>query len=72
MTQHGLNLPDGVLAQVERLEGERRDLDTKVRDRVQSLIDNARREGVDVGFRAGLDAARLEGRDGRVNMRKSK
>jgi hypothetical protein len=56
MTQHGSNLPAGVLAEVERLEGERRDLDTQLRERVQSLIDNARREGFDVGFRAGKDA----------------
>ena len=60
MTQHGSNLPAGVLAEVERLEGERRDLDNMLRERVQSLIDNARREGVDVGFRAGWDAAHLE------------
>jgi hypothetical protein len=56
MTQHGSDLPAGVLAGVERLERERRDLDTELRSRVQSLIDTARREGFDVGFRAGKDA----------------
>jgi hypothetical protein len=52
-TQHGSNLPAGVLAEVERLEGERRDLDTSLRQRIQGMIDAARREGFDVGFRAG-------------------
>jgi len=61
-TQHGSNLPDGVLAQVERLEGERRDLDSLLRHRVQALIDAARLEGIDVGFRAGRDAEKEEQR----------
>ena len=55
MTQHGSNLPAGVFAEVERLEGERRDLDNTLRERVQSLIDTARREGFDVGYRAGKE-----------------
>jgi hypothetical protein len=55
--KHGSNLPAGVLEQVERLEGERRDLDSLLRHRVQALIDAARLEGLDVGFRAGRQEA---------------
>lgn len=61
MTQHGSNVPASVLEQVERLETERRDLDTALRERVQSLIDAARREGFDVGYRAGKEGGNLIG-----------
>jgi hypothetical protein len=61
MTQHGSNIPaEGALAEVQRLTVERRDLDSLLRHRVQFLIDSARREGFDVGFRMGHDAAYLE------------
>ena len=42
-----------LLDQATQLETERRALDTTLRERVQALIDAARREGFELGFRAG-------------------
>lgn len=52
-TQHGSDSSQNAIKKVEQLERERRALDNILRDRVQQLIEAARKEGFEVGYRAG-------------------
>jgi len=53
MTEHGSNVPPQLLEQVKQIEHERRALDQTLRQRIQDMVENARREGFELGYKTG-------------------
>lgn len=56
-TQHGSSVSPTDIERAKRLEHERRSLDNELRQRIDAMIEDARREGIEIGYRAGITMA---------------